>query len=312
MARQPTSVRRVRWWIEYAAVRVFAGVIGPLPHRTRLVLGRGLGRLVHALDARHRAIAVANLRLACPDRDPRWWQGTARDAFQHLGRLLVEILVQGRDRDRLAERMSVEGWEHLERAASGGRGYFLLSGHFGNWEWIALEQGARGFPLWMVARPLDNPLLEEYFAAQRRSTGNRVVYKRNAVREMVRGLKGGHGIAFMIDQDYPQPGAHFPSFFGVPAATTPALGTLAARLNVPVVPVFAYPEGPEAYRVVYEAPIEPPGSGDLDRDAVAISVEATRRLEAAVRRSPGTWFWMHRRWRTRPPADVVSAAPEAD
>jgi KDO2-lipid IV(A) lauroyltransferase len=164
----------------------------------------------------------------------------------------------------------------------------------------------------MVARPLDNPMLEKYFAARRRSTGNRVVYKRNAVREMVRGLKGGHGIAFMIDQDYPQPGAHFPVFFGAPAATTPALGTLAARLSVPVVPVFAYPEGPDAYRVVYESPIEPPASGDIDRDAATVSAEATRRLEAAVRRSPGAWFWMHRRWRTRPPMAGDPAASQAD
>lgn len=311
MARPPTVARRVRWWVEYSAVRAFAGLILPLPHRLRLALGRGLGRLVHAVDARHRGIALANLRLARPESDPAWRRATARAAFEHLGRLLVEILVQGKERDRLAERITVEGWEHLERAATSGRGYFLLSGHFGNWEWIALEQGARGFPLWMVARPLDNPLLEEYFAARRQSTGNRVVYKRNAVREMVRGLKGGHGIAFMIDQDFPQPGAHFPLFFGVPAATTPALGTLAARLNVPVVPVFAYPEGPELYRVVYEPAIEPPGSGDLDRDAEAISAEATHRLEEAVRRSPGAWFWMHRRWRTRPPADGIPATPDA-
>ncbi|MFZ5785100.1 MAG: lysophospholipid acyltransferase family protein, partial [Acidobacteriota bacterium] len=281
MARPPTVARRVRWWVEYGAVRAFSALIGPLPHRLRLMLGRALGRLVHAVDARHRGIALDNLRMACPDRDARWRRATARAAFEHLGRLLVEILVQGRERDRLTERLSVEGWEHVERAASSGRGYFLLSGHFGNWEWIALEQGARGLPLWMVARPLDNPRLEGFFAARRQSTGNRVVYKRNAVREMVRGLKGGHGIAFMVDQDYPQPGAHFPPFFGIPAATTPALGTLAARLGVPVVPVFSYPEGRSAYRVVYEAPIESPGSGDLERDALAISIEATRRLEAA-------------------------------
>lgn len=307
MARTASPLRRFRWAIEYLAVLALSGILAVIPHRARLALGRALGRLVFTIDARHRGVAEANLARAWPERDAAWRREVARGSCEHLGRLLVEILVERRDKDRLPDRLVTEGWEHVEAAAREGRGYFLLSGHFGNWEWCALDNGRRGHPLWMVARPLDNPHLEAYFARLRQCTGNRVIYKRNAIREIVKGLKAGLGIAFMIDQDFPQEGAHFPLFFGRPAATTPALGTLAARLGVPIVPALIHPLDRERYRVVYGPPLRAPVGVGGEEAARALSVAATACLEEAIRSCPQAWFWMHRRWRTRPPGETTES-----
>ena len=116
-----------------------------------------------------------------------------------------------------------------------------MSGHFGNWERVAFLQAARGRPLVMVARPLDNPHLERLLAAVREATGNHVVHKRSAIKETVKALKQGSPVAFVIDQDFPEAEPHFVPFFGKLASTTPALGTIVARMRVPVLPVFAYP-----------------------------------------------------------------------
>jgi KDO2-lipid IV(A) lauroyltransferase len=245
-------------------------------------------------------VALENLAAACPDWQEDRRRATARRSFEHLGRLLVEILTLGAPG---APPSVVEGWEHVEAAASAGKGYFLLSGHFGNWEKVAHRQAERGLPLWMVARPLDNPLLERYFSGLRQGTGNRVVYKRNAVREIVRGLKQGKGIAFVIDQNFGEPGRVFVPFFGRPAATTPTLGIVAVRMGVPVIPVFAFPEPDGSYRIVYEPPLRTPCTGDAEADALEVTARATARIEAAVGLRPEAWFWMHRRWRTRPPGE---------
>jgi Kdo2-lipid IVA lauroyltransferase/acyltransferase len=294
------ALERPRWFLEVAAVRGLALLLALLPLGGRLAVGRALGRLFYALDRRHRTVALENLAAAYPSKDPAWCEGVARGSFEHLGRLLVEILGQGPHVAETLPLCAIEGWDWLKKVEGEGRGYFLLSGHFGNWERIAHLQGALSSPLWMVARPLDNPYLEAFFARRRGSTGNRVVYKRNAIREVAKGLKAGKGIAFVIDQNFGEPGRVFVPFFGRPAATTPALGRLAVRFDAPVLPVFSYPEPGGRYRIVYGPPLQIPDTGDAEADALEVTAQATARIEEAVRACPTAWFWMHRRWRTRP------------
>jgi len=263
----------------------------------RLDLGRRLGRLVHLVDRRHRDVALENLELAFPEADESWRAGIAKRSFENLGRLLVDVLMQKHDRQAVIAETEVEGWQYVEALARSGTGFFAMSGHFGNWERAAFVQAARGVPLVMVTRPLDNPYLERLLAEVRQATGNRVVHKRSAIRETVKALKDGHPVAFVVDQDYPEAEPHFVPFFGKLASTTPALGSIVARMGAPVLPVFAFPRPQGGYRVVYGPPLAPDEAGG---SAVAITAAATRRIEEAVRACPEAWFWMHDRWRTRP------------
>ncbi len=292
--------RELRRVAEYEVVRFTSLLLLLLPGRGKRRLGLLIGRMVYRLDRRHRSTAVKNLEAAYPEEGKGFRDGIAKGAYEHLGRLLVEILMQRPDVRRILPKTKIEGWAYLQKAAGGKKGYFLVSGHFGNWERIAHLQGALGYPLWMVTRPLDNPRLEAYFARLRECTGNSVIHKRNAVRAIVKGLKAGKGIAFVIDQNFGEDGRLFVPFFGRPAATTPTLGVLATRMGVPVLPVFAYPGKDGRYRIVYGPPLEPTTGSDHELAALELTAQATGRLEEAVRAEPGAWFWMHRRWRTRP------------
>lgn len=294
---------------EFGAVRILEALTRDWEPDRREAFGGALGKAVYFADRRHRRVALQNLREAFPHWPPGRVRETALGAFAHLGRLLMEILEDPPEPSVLLRRTRLEGWHHLEAAARSKRGYFLVSAHFGNWERVAWLQAALGHPLWMITRPLDNPLLESFLAARRESTGNRVIHKRKAVREMVKGIREGRGIALVIDQNFGEGGAVFVPFFGRPAATTPVLGSLSRRLDALVLPVFAYPEPHGAYRVVYGPPVEVPKTSDPEADALKVTGEATARIEAAVRACPSAWFWMHRRWRTRPAADGESLRP---
>jgi KDO2-lipid IV(A) lauroyltransferase len=298
-------LRRLRWIAEIAAVRTVVALVRLLPPRARLRVGYSLGRFAWVVDARHRRVARANLEAAFPDRPVAWRRQVERDCYRFLGRLLIDVATQCHDLTGLTAATEIEGWEHVEAAARSGRGFFIVSGHFGLWERIPLLQAARGLPVLMVARPLDNPYLERWFADLRRCTGNTVVYKRHAAREMLRGLSRGTCVAYMVDQNFPLPGAVFPVFFGRPAAAAPTLGQLTVRHGAPVVAVFAFPRADGSCLIRYSPPIVPRGGGE--NEGREILQQVTDQLEAAIRELPHAWFWVHRRWRTRPP-DETSAA----
>ena len=119
----------------------------------------------------------------------------------------------------------------------------------------------------------------------------------------------------MIDQHMQDRSAVTVAFFGRPAATTSVVAALALRTGAPVIPVFALPLPGGRYRLVYEAPVEPPPAGDPDRIRT-YTQRCTDVLEQYVRRHPDLWLWMHRRWRPgaaagteKTAAAVVSGAP---
>jgi KDO2-lipid IV(A) lauroyltransferase len=128
------------------------------------------------------------------------------------------------------------------------------------------------------------------------TTGNRVIYRRGAVRRVLRALNANEGIAILIDQHIQPVDAVTVQFFDRPAATTSAVAALALRTGAAVIPMFGLPSAHGKCRVVYEHPIELPGP-DAGDPIVELTQRCTDVLEMYVRRQPELWLWMHRRWR---------------
>jgi KDO2-lipid IV(A) lauroyltransferase len=199
-----------------------------------------------------------------------------------------------------------EGLAHLQEAYARGRGVLLFSGHFGQWELTALLQGYLELPLVLITRPLDNPALERRLAVLRQRSGNRVIHKRSAVREMVKALRQGIGVAIVIDQDAGPDGVFVP-FFGRMASTTPTLARIALRTGAAVIPTFSIPEPDGTYRAIYGPEVVIEKSGDSRIDTLRLTAACTATLETWVRRRPEHWLWMHRRWKTEAPEGTAAS-----
>jgi KDO2-lipid IV(A) lauroyltransferase len=302
-------VKFLRYQIEALAFRVLLAAARLLPRRPLLALGGLVGRVAYAVDRRHRRVTHDNLRLAYGDGLPaERLRQIAVGCWIHFGRSIVDALCFPRfGPDAIGTVVHYEGLEHIRAAYAKGRGVLLFSGHFGNWELTAFMQGYLELPLVLITRRLDNPALERLLADVRQSTGNRVVHKRDAVREIVRALRDKLGVAIVIDQDARGSGVFVP-FFGHLASTTPTLARIALRTGAAVVPTFSVPQPDGTYIVTYEAEVQVVETGDRDEDARRLTAECTAILERWVRRYPDQWLWMHRRWKTRPP---LSASGEA-
>ena len=303
--------RRQLW--EDRAAAVAEAVVPRLPRGLALSLGRGAGRLLGALDRRHMAIADENLRHAFPGWDRARRLRTARGVYAHFGQMVVDILwLHGRSRDEVMSRLDVIGRENVEKAMAGGRGAIFVTGHLGNWEVIGLAHGWTFGPIGVVARPLDNPALDRRLCDFRSMSGNPVIYKRDALREVLRALKAGGGIAFLIDQNVQEKDGIFVDFFGRPAATTTVVAALAVKTGCALVPARATIGPDRRYRAVYDPPIEWTPSGDKQADIARITQELTRVIEGWIREQPEQWLWIHRRWKTQPSGRSAPSASITD
>jgi KDO2-lipid IV(A) lauroyltransferase len=297
-------VKRLRFRLEAAAFRLLLLVARAFPRRLLLAAGSLMGFVGYLIDVRHRRIAMDNLACAFgPDLGVRRARRIVRACWGHFGRITLDTLCFPRfDRDAVGRVVHYEGLEHIRTAYAKRKGVLLFSGHFGHWELTALMQGFIDLPLALVARPLDNPWLEQLLARLRGLSGNRVIHKRRAVREILRALRVADGVAIVLDQDARRDGIFVP-FLGRPASTTPTLALVALRTGAPVVPSYSLPREDGSYTIVYEPEVDVRATGDLDADVRRVTAECTAHIERWVRERPELWLWMHRRWKTRPPEE---------
>jgi KDO2-lipid IV(A) lauroyltransferase len=301
----------VRHRLEYALVRTLLAIVAFMPQPLVQATGTLLGLAFYVVDATHRKVADRNLATAFPQRTAAERRAIARRAFEHFGRLGMELLKFATlTPQQMMARVETDGEERARKAYAQGHGVIFFTGHFGFWELQALVHAARVEPVGVLGRALDNPLLNGLLEDIRQRTGNTVIYRRATIRRVLRLLQEGRGVAILIDQHIMSSDAVYVDFFERPAATTSAIAALALRTGAPVLPVFALPLGRGRYRMIYEHPVEPPTPEAIDADRDAAMRDFTQRctdvLEMYVRRHPDLWLWMHRRWR-----DVSAARPGA-
>ena len=290
---------------------LFTGAAGWLARRGPEAASRAgarLARLYVSLAPSRRRILKANLSSAFPDLSPAQIGALARRSVENFGSVLLEFLDSPRfSREEIEDRIVVAGREHLDAARARGKGVFLLSAHFGSWELGAVRAGLLGEPIASVMRPLDNALLEAELASRRTRFGNRLIPKKEAAREILRALRERRTVAIMIDQNVLPGEGVFVPFFGRLAATSPSLALLQLKTDAAIVPVFAWPLGRGRYRMEFQAPVlasEFEGGQTREERVRLATARYMAITEAAVRRAPEAWLWIHNRWRTRPPDEA--------
>ncbi|RMH16765.1 MAG: hypothetical protein D6696_17385 [Acidobacteria bacterium] len=287
--------------LEFVAYRLARRAVLALPHGWVRRIGRGVGRLYGRVDRRRRRLVEENLARAMPQLTAAARRRTARDCFAHFGQNLFDSLSAIRFAPaEIEQQFAVEGWEHVEEARAGGKGFFLLTAHYGPWELAAYPLGLRLGAIHFVARPQSNPLMAEELRRLRERLGNVLIPKRRAGHRMLNVVRQGGCVALAIDQRVrPQDGILLP-FFGLPAWTSPVLAFLSIHTGAAVVPAYCETLAEGRYRLAFEAPIWPQGRGEEAEAALTRRYLAS--IEQRIRRRPEQWLWMHRRWQLTAPA----------
>lgn len=272
-----------------------------LPRRLCLMYGKAMGLFFYYLDTKHRRLTLSNLKMALGKKlTSSELRTTARQTFMNFGLSLVDVIkFSSLSESRKTALIQVEGEENLLTALSEKKGAILFTAHYGNWE-IAPFFVSKVGKLNVIARSLDNELLERELFKLRTNQGARVIYKHQATKPILQSLRAKEIVAFLIDQNVQKHQAIFVDFFGLKAATTPSLAAFFLKTKSPIVPAFCVPTHSHHYHIQFLEPLKIDLEGEYNQQVLKITQICTNIIEAQIRKNPAFWFWLHNRWKTRP------------
>lgn len=286
---------RFKQTLTYAALAPLKW-IGRMPlDRAQRITG-WLGRPLHLLMRRRALIVDRNLELCFPELDHPDRKRMAQAHFRNLAESVGEIAFAWHHPGPLDDSAGmVEGLEHLQAARTDGRGVLLVTAHVS-----CLELGARVLGRHVdgcgIYRPLRNEALER-MQNEGRSRYARAMLARDDLRAMVRELRAGGVLWYAPDQDPGRRRSRFAPLFGVQAATATGMLELARLGRARVVPMFPLKDAATGrIRVILEPAFENFPSDDPTADLARYNAF----IERHVRAAPATYWWLHRRFKTRP------------
>lgn len=250
------------------------------------------------LDPKRFKLTQDNLQKAFPDWNITQIKSTALASYENLGITMAELLKCRSVSDRdLLSRVNYSNPQMIQRLHGHGNGLILLSGHYGNWEFLALTAGLiQEEQVNVVVKYQNNNYVNQRLLRLRQKWGNKLIDMGRAARPIMQVVNNKGILALLVDQRASEEKDIYVDFFGRKAATYEAPASLSFKYNIPIVMGFANRQPDGRYKVdlvevdrrgleSHENPIE-----ELTRRHVAI-------LEREVRKRPELWSWQHNRWK---------------
>ncbi|WMD19421.1 lysophospholipid acyltransferase family protein [Achromobacter seleniivolatilans] len=270
---------------------------------TRQRIGACLGWLAPRLARSRAHIVRRNLALCFPEQPESVREQWLADHFRALAQTIVDrgVLWYGTE-EQVKEMVTQTGAELANELVAQGRSVILLAPHF-----VALDATATRLTMVFPSAatmytPQSDPGIDAIVAAGRaRFNEVHLVSRKDGVRGLIRHLRAPRPVYYLPDMDFGRQGSVFVPFFGVPAATLLATAQLAKKWDAVVLPIVGF-WNPETGR--YHVDVLPPLKDFPGEDTLEeATARLNRELETWVRRCPSQYYWVHRRFKTRPPGE---------
>lgn len=306
-SRLPPFHRRFllpRFWTTWLALGFF-WLIAQLPVRANQAVGAALGRLLLVLAPARKRYAEINIALCFPELDAAAQAQMVRNSVIACGLSISETaMALWGSENKMRNRYSITGLEHIEKARAEGKGILLCGSHLTTIDISGLMMSYH-IVADVLYRADPNPLMA-YAIAHARARVNDNAIDRNDTRQLIKNLRQGHIVWYAPDQDYGRDHSIFAPFFGVQAATVVATARIARMSHCVVIPFFCFREPKGRYRLEIQPALDNFPSGDDLADATRIN----KIIEDAIRQAPDQYLWVHRRFKTRPEGEASFYPPK--
>jgi len=262
-----------------------------------------IGDLFYSFGTKRRSRAFGNIRASFPDLTDKEVQVLTKKSMEHLFQLFVAEGVQ------MPSLITPTTWqkhvefnnvEQITKRLAQNKPTIFITGHCGNWELLGYLLSVLGYPIAALARPLDNPLINDWVLSIRERFGLQIVTKWGGVSVVQDLIKNNTSIGFIADQNAGDRGMFVP-FFGRLASTYKSIGLLAMKYDLPIAAVHAKRiDGRFKYEVSVTDFIEPHEWKVQPDPLFYITARYNKAIEQMIASAPEQYLWLHRRWKSRP------------
>ena len=292
----------------YRIIHITFKLLSHIPLPVGRFIGKMLGSLFFFFPLRRTRVSFDNIRNSFGhSMGMKELKRMNRQVILHFAQMLFEIPhILRMNRENLERYVNFVHVEKLNDVLKKGKGVFILTGHFGNWEIMSAAVSLRFDKLSVVARPFDFQPFDNVMNDLRSRFGTEIIPKQKAMRKLLNAIKEKRMVGILLDQNVDWYAGVFVNFLGRWACTNKGLALLALKTGAPVIPAFTVRQKDGRYRIIFGDEIRLVRTGDKTKDIEENTALFTRVIEDYVRRYPDHWFWFHMRWKTRPYCPILN------
>lgn len=294
-------MKRLKWLFEASFIVIFLFPFAILPLKISRKAGELFGFLLFHLWKKRRLTAIENIRKTIESSALKTTNSPETIALRHfknLGIYLSEIAkIYFGFGSGIIERVKISGAENYNNSLIKNKGVLFFTGHCGNWELLPIAFGIKVSNISLVARAQNNPYLNLLVERVRAKYGNRVIYKKGALKAILYDLKHNLAVGILIDQAVlPEEGVMI-DFMGRKAWTTKMPAIIARKTGCSVLPAFISGDEDGSHTINIYPEISLSKNGNLDEALLEDVKNFTGCIEEYIRQNPSEWLWLHRRWK---------------
>ncbi len=285
--------------MSYLLAKAFFSFTKTLPRNINLKTGELIGSLFWYLGYRKEVI-LRNLDIAFPEKSREWKLEIGKKSLQNIGKVLTEFpkIPDYVKSGYINEIFEIKKGKELLQDRKEGK--ILISAHIGNWELggAGLAYNVEGIV--DLAYRLKNKKLNDLITNIRQSSGIKIIFHDQPLKDFIKALKEGKVITFLADQNALAHRGIFVDFFGLEASTVTFPAKLALKYNKEVLFGFSYFDYETKKYLCEIEKIDFTPTGNYEKDLKELTQAYTKKIEEAVKKHPDQYFWVHKRWKTRP------------
>ena len=244
---------------------------------------------------RSNKIIISNLTKAFPKLSLQEKKILSKKMWFNYGRILAEYMYikYFREKEKFSNLITIQNQNILEKIKKESKPVIFISGHFNNFELMAMQIDKAGIDLTTIYRPLNNIFLNPLMERIRKKYICKKQIKKGiaGTKELLQNFKNGSSIALMIDQRVTE--GVMCDFFGQKARTTTIPAQFVKKFNAKIVPVYIHRFDDNKFKLEFDSIIEFKNDETLD----AITLKLNQILEEMILKNPDQWIWTHNRWK---------------
>ena len=264
--------------------------------RNSTLLGSCLAKIFGPLF-RSRKIIEKNLKVCFKNIDSNEIGKISLGMWDNIGRTFAEYVFFKDFKKNKNNLIKIQGTEYLDEIKKSNKPAVFVSGHFANFELMAMQLNVHGIKFAAIYRPLNNLFLDPILEYLRLKYVNPILIKkgRSSMRELLSKIKNGYSIALLVDQRTSE--GKKVEFFNCPALTTTVPAQISLRFDCKIVPIYIERLSDSNFEIVVNKPFEYKKSGNYEKDSYDLTLEINKIIEKMILKRPEQWLWLHNRWK---------------